>query len=535
MRARLDNLYRAVPHLHGVVSGVWTPDARTSVVVVAPDSIDLAATDVIVWGEPFTPAGPASDTDVAAALTDPQRARALSGVFALCGPNGSSVRLVSSSAFVATIRRCRDAFATRALAALAMADVSPRIDPAAAIDAVALGHTLGGGELFHDVSICDDACVIDVTAAGIAVSQYLPLADSMQRGSPLTAKRLAELAQSHIVPFSASPRSVLALTGGRDSVLAAGALAASDGSAATFTMGWRGTSDVDSARRLAHNFRWQHSVARSADAVGRPTKTKGPLPTTAPGGRLPWLSRLVPWTEGLHHPRDAFSGWLRWPNHGVTMITGHGGEIGRAFYYHHRHGSPRDVLIEQGPGGHLRGRAKEIFAARANDLLSVADSLGRPDATLDLFYALGRMRRWVGRGLPQPQIDNLAPLYLEPTMVAALLDTPEEKRRTGEVFDEALRALSVDRFLGSPPERRWTIRRRGFPDDWPLLDALIGDLDGGTLLVPEVLGGSWWEWVRSNARHQDWVRQIAWACVALEVANRWCLNHENWQEGQALK
>jgi hypothetical protein len=517
---RLESLYSSVPHLAARASCIFVEAAAAGVVVLADRPLVLAETDMLVWGEPLTGEGRASDSDLARVLDDPQRARQLRGVFVLARLDPVGIRLVSSAAFTATLRRSHDVVATRALAALVLAGKRPRVAKSSVADAVALRYVLGDGEVFEDVRMCDDACVFDVSKQGMTERSYFPLAERLQSGPPLEANRLVGLVRD-LQPRAMAPDAQLALTGGRDSVLVAAALAASGRRLPTFTMGWRGTPDVEQAAAVAAQLNWPHAVARSADAFGRPTRTRGDLPASAPAEPIDWLVGLVPWSEGLTHPREAFSGWLNWSARNVLMVTGHGGEIGRAFYDHHRTGSPQDVLLRQGPGGHLEGDAHDVFAERVRALLDVAETVHRPEHALDLFYALGRMRRWVGRGLPLPQIANLAPVYLEPTLVAALLDTPPDLRASGAVFDEALDQLGV-REIPLPIASRYRLRRSTLPNDLALQDLLLEKLGPDGFLAEQVLGSAWWLWATENARSQGWVRELVWAAIGIEAAHRWC-------------
>src|SRR4051812_32491162 len=160
--ARIAALYADVPGVPGAITTTVVEQARAAVLVMSPDDVTVNVGNTVVWGLPFGARGPATEEEISAAVDDPHRALALTGIFVLAALDAHRVRLVTSSSFAATLRRSGDSFATRALPALAAAGRRPQVDSDALVDVVSLQYPLGDSELFREVEVCPDASVVDV-------------------------------------------------------------------------------------------------------------------------------------------------------------------------------------------------------------------------------------------------------------------------------------------------------------------------------------------------------------------------------------
>lgn len=530
---RLARAYAAVPRLEAFRSyALALPAARAGVIVLSPQELSLRVGDVVVWGVPVSSSGSATDRELRRALADPRCAAELDGVFVLAQISADKIRLVTSPAFLFTLRRSGSAFATRAFAAVALSGRRPRVNSEAVSQAVAMQCVMGGGEVLADVEACEEATVVDVSAAGIDQRCYAPLAERLGPGPPTTPGRLREVVGEVAGRCALLPGAWLALTAGRDSALALSCLASTGRPLPTVTMGWRGLPDVEGARAAARHLGWTHEVAAVTDARGRSVRgRRGLHGLKVDGGLVDWLARSARWLEGLQHPRDALSGWLRWPRQNTVWVTGHGGETGRAFYWgNDPDADPLDTIVN-GPGGHLKGAGREALAEAVRGELALAAAIGRPSDALDLLY-VRRQRGWVDRGtLPLPQIRDILPVHLHSSVTQALISSPRALRQGGDLYDMALssehaelwritcratgRAAKLHRAPGMP-------HLIAYPDDEPLLQRVLAGLAPEGLLARDVLGEAWWSWATRAASHEPWVRGLLWNAVSVEALHRSC-------------
>lgn len=533
--ARLRARYTAVPGLQGwTTSCVWLPQLRAAVVVAGAAPPLLRPPFDLVWGCPIGAQGPATDAERDAALTRPESALGLDGIFVLLRAEEDRVRVVTSAAFAFTLRRCGSAFATRAAAALALADRPLEVDPEKAVEAVVWQAVLQDGEVLRGVAACEEATAVDVTRQGVTQRSYASLGERLASGPPPTVTGFREQVAQVGTRFSLTPGARLGLTGGRDSALVASCLAETGGALPTFTMGPGRYADVRAARAVADRLGWPHVSLPVADVRGH-TSPLWPARHTVPGGRLAdWLVRHAPWGEGLQHPRDALVGRLRWDGSPFAAVTGHSGEVGRAFYWDHvtdadLDADPVAVMTSRGTAAHLPPAARAHYADVLAVDVALARDIGRPQDALDIVYAR-RQRSWLDHGwLPEAPVEDVLPVFLAPSLVTALLDVPRAQRRGGAFFDAAidgwrpeLRAAAVDeaardvkmwRLLG--PLNPYRLR-----DDWPLLAHLLRELEPGGLLVRDLLGESWWDGAVAAAVAHPGARAPIWNAVAVEALHR---------------
>lgn len=532
---RLRRTYTGVPGLAGwTTTLLWLPGAGAAVIVAGAAPPELHAPLDLVWGCPTGASGPATAAEVAAALDRPASAVALDGVFVLLRAQPHRVRMVTSAAFAFTLRRSGPAWATRAAAALALAGRPLVVDRDAAVEAVVWQAVLQDGEVLRDVAACEEASTVDITRDGCVERSYAPLGDRLARGPAPTVAGFREEVGHLTERFAGTPGARLGLTGGRDSALVASCLAERGGALPTYTMGPERYDDVRAARAVAAALGWPHVNLPVADARGH-TSTLWPAARTAPGGRLAdWLVRHAPWGEGLQHPRDALVGRLQWDDETFTSVTGHSGEVGRAFYWERATDEALDtdpvtVMTSQGTAAHLPPAARRHFADVLAVDVALARQIGRPQEALDLVYAR-RQRCWIDHGgLPDFPVRDVLPVFLAPTLVARLLDVPRDQRRGGAFFDaaiagwrpelrragldEAARDVRAWRLLG--PLNPYRLR-----DDWPLLAHVLRELEPGGLLVRDVLGDAWWRGAVEAARGSPGARAPIWNAVAVEALHR---------------
>ena len=394
---------------------------------------------------------------------NPSRVGDLGGVFVLARLAADSIRLVSSTDFVFTLRRAGTAFATRAVAAMTLGGVRSTVDADAACEFLGLYSVIGTGELLTGVEACEEGTVVDVTTSGTRQHVAVPLRNGC---SPVHRRQPAAFRAvlgSWLTRARAVPEAALALTAGRDSGLVASCLAADGGQLLTVTHTVPGFPDNRGAAAVARTTAGR--TKRCGSPPGRPdVAAVDPSGGPRPGDDVvQYLTRQAVWCEGMQHPRDALVGHFTRPAGGIPTITGHGGETGRAYFWKNLPNGPDiDSFIDEGGGWHLPPRAKDRLRATVEGEAALAADLGWPGAGLDLLYPR-RQRSWLDHsGLADAPFTDLMPAFLTAEMTALMLDIPQEDRRTGSLFDAAL-ALDPPTLDASRCEPRG--RRHG-PRGW---------------------------------------------------------------------
>lgn len=523
---RLAAAYAGVPGLESwSVRSLPVPGASAGIVVMSPDP-QLDSMTELVWGCPIGASGAATDDEIRQVLAEPRRVRELNGVFVLVALSPATIRLVASHDFVFTLRRSRDAFATRAVAALALAGVAPRIEPSSVYEAVAWEGSVTTGELLADVAGCEEGTLVDIDSAGIRTVDVVPLGERMAAENPLNPNEFRALVGRETKRAAAVAGSMLALTEGRDSILAASCLAETGGTMPAYTLGYRGYPDSRGAHAAARALGWSHRTIEVYDARGRKvSRRRDPTTDAVDGDVVEWLVRHAAWGEGLQSVRDAIVGHPRWPRPPFVSVTGHGGETGRAFYRLAEDGQhPADAVAVTGAGANLppAGQAhfRDVIAAE----VELATAAGRGDVPLDLVYAR-RQRGWLEHtGLPANPASDVVPIYLGTTVYQALVNVPVETRLDGSFFDAALALDPIDLYgvATRAARRRRLGRRPRVPNDWPLLHGVMAAFDDDGWLTRDVLGDEWWSWATGLAPDEWWVRLLLWRAVGVEALHRWC-------------
>jgi hypothetical protein len=464
--------------------GLWALDDRP-----------LQTASRTVWGTTVLPNGGLDDVL--------EHGADLPGVWVIAGVRPGGLRLVSSPVVMHTLVRAEgraaEAFATRGLAAVVLAGREPRVAWERVAEWVFFDYVLGDEELLDGVEVLDEAALIDLDQGRASVRSWSPRSE---RWAPGPATRVEDV--HHVVAHDARrltglPGARLGLTAGRDSALVARMLPAD---APTFTIGWVGNPDSDAAAVRARELGLAHEIATVS-------------PARLDEG-FESLVRLAAWQEGIENPRTVAVGPLAWDARDVLWLTGHGGELARAFYWPDGPPPTIDAAVEllmrptdglsAASAGHLRERLM-------TQLEELAEIRSDPAAVLDLFYAAGRMHKWLGRILPYEQITAFAPTFLAPQVVRALLDLPREARQLGQVFGPPAPAVAVPAMTFRERLAR-KLRGRG---DWPLLRPLVDERPHPQAV--EALGESWWQSTLTIARHHDWAQQWTWNVLATEALN----------------
>ncbi|MGH2757958.1 MAG: hypothetical protein ACRDKJ_00170 [Actinomycetota bacterium] len=508
----------------------------TEVVVVADQSLpDLAAGDRVVWGAPVGAVGDATDDEIEGVLRNPGAARSLLGVWVIAAIELDRVRLVTSASLPHTLKRVEGpkgvAFATRGLAAHALAGRSPRISEHAVVEQVLFGYVLGSDEILEGTELLPEASVVDLDAAATTISSFWPIEERFAPTAPVGRPEFLELLTSTGLRFARTRGVWLGLTAGRDSTLLAAVLDRSGVEVPAFTMSGDivGAADLKGARATASALGWRH------DRVG---VHADPQPITPAD-----LKRWAAWHEGMQRFNDYTVSPAEWPELNVRWLSGHGGEIGRAFYWAK---SPERSIDD--PVGTLIGRRQELLPDRAAAMLhrrikgelSSIRKLGRPRTDdLDVFYARQRMRKWVMRLQPLAQFADAVPAFLDPQIVGALLAVPWEGRPSGRLFDATIRSLRRDlaRSRGKPRRnarkstrlfdgirRERSRRAQGVhagvqPLSVKYVSAmrLFRWLDReGASVVKECLGPRWWDAAIEQASRSGRLSPELWNALSIE-------------------
>ena len=515
----LGRLYR--PVLGGAsVVGTWDPAASCGLVAVGAE----IGSGGVCWGRPLAPEGVPSDEPVRRVLEDPVSGRDLWGFWMVAGWVDDGLRLVTTAEPVSTLRRVEGrgsvAWATRGLAAHALAGVRPQIDDRLIPELVLFDFVFGDRELLEATRLEDRAVVVDLGRGGSRTSSYWPLVDRFAPGPATSARELRDAVVEVAGRSLTAPDVVLGLTAGRDSTLFASCLAEVGGPVETYTMGDPSWPDVVGAGAVAGALGWPHRVLAPPD------------PSTTPP---PSLERAIGWSvwgEGMVLGRDLVGeGLADLDGDRHLLLTGLGGEAGRALYWQ----GADQPLVEQllvhrdlcqgAPRAFLRDRVEEA-------LDRCAGSGRRGQDLLDVFYVEERMRHWLLRSRPVAWVDGVVAAYLAPDVLRTLLDLPAEDRRTGRAFDEALalgplplRAIAQAALSPvSPPARTWRQRfrlpRSAGPTEAPAVVGLLDELDGGPARCTAALGPGVVEGLRHDAPRQAGAQYRLWTVLAVEALDR---------------
>lgn len=496
----------------------------SSLFVISDTPLTASVGDVFVWGVPVGDRGKASDAEVRSTLDRPDRNSALLGVWCLATVTAAGVRFVTSASMVHTLKRAEAAdvaaVATRGMAALALLGKPPLLATERIAEFVLFDFVSGNDELIEGTHLIDEAAMVEVRAGGVRTSSWWPTADRFERGAPTDAVALRSQVGQTAARLASADDAELGLTGGRDSALVLSCLAERAVLPPTFTLGAASSPDSRAAAVMAR-------------AVGAPHRqVVAPAHTGfSPERVLQWTA----WTEGLDPPFNLLFGSAELPGPSMCWMTGHGGEIGRAFYWQWPDRAPdRDppskVIVGPAANGMTSDARAALFERIDAAAQALRDETGRSGADLiDVFYARNRMRNWLARHAPYPQLKGFLPVYLEPTVVRALVDIPEEDRRTGRVFDAAIGMGELRRpvlagansLAGGITKVRRRLPRSMQPRDLRVMDEMLDDSESRGSLTREALGDTWWTKTRSEVRFRPAAKRMLWNALAVDYLARW--------------
>lgn len=416
--------------------------------------------------------------------------------------------------------------ATKGLAAVILAGTTPRARREVLADLVSFDYVLGADGGLQDVAALPEATAADVDVDGVRLRSWWPLAQRWAAGPTTSAQQVAVAIEDAVRGLGDVPGARLGLTAGRDSAVVGGALVRAGTPVPCFTLGMDG-AEVAGARETATRLGLDYETVPVTNAV--------------PSAQWSDIERVAPWIEGLDTPRPVAAGELMWPAAGVQWVTGHGGEVGRSFYWRHPDESLAEVISRLcARAGPLLPAAREGLRERLRDRLHEAGRLRSavPDR-LDVFYATERMHKWINRSWPFVQVSGMTVPMLEPPVVRLLADLPLAGRADGSSFAEivALLAPGTPSPLRPQPAprapRRGPLRRRAealrakvlrpavekaAPDqpvgagageptgDGPALLQLLAAEPAVAEACRDLMGETWWQMttarIATSARHQ---------------------------------
>lgn len=434
-------------------TGLWVLGARPADPSAPPHEVE-----VVCWGLPLTGTGAASDEQVRRVLRSPSAARELHGSFVVAGWVAGTLRLVTTPDLVATLRHASGpdghALATRGGLAVLASGGRLRVSLDRVPEFVYLDYVLGEDELLAGVSTVSEAATCAVSPTGVEVSSYWPREDRLAAGTNTGPADLRGDLTAALSGFAdRSLRPSVALTAGQDSRLVARTMAAAGIVATAYTMGC-GTLDSRGAEAEAGALGWHHRCLPAREGIEES-----------------WDRAVAAcaWTDGLEIARNTYSpGWRPPEVDPWDVITGSGGEIGRAFYWHDAPPGFEPVPWLMGrlyprPPERTRELLRRRLRGALDDLRPHARSAG---SRLDLLYAFGRMRKWLGHHRPVVPTRSRLSAFTGPLVVRTLLNLEEEDKRAGRTFSLLLgEDPTRTRATGSGVNRRlshgyWAVRRR---------------------------------------------------------------------------
>lgn len=381
---------------------------------VALPALDPGGGDIPRWWWGERP--PATQDEQTVLAADDAGLRVLDGTRALFAADESRLRVIEGASGARAVTTATQgeatAWSTHAACTSLLAFGGGELDEQAVLDTLEVLAPLGERTLLAGVRVLRAATVVDVdnTPSGPAPVErsYWPAcerwADPGERPESVLGRWLVSRFGDEHSPW-------LALTAGRDSNALLGVALRAGVRLPTFTWGEDDWGDVAGARHAAGLAELSH--------LGIPYE-----PLRDPVA-IAWARDLVRQSDGVA-PMGA---WARphLPPGATAVLTGSGGEIGRAYHYassvrERRWPLPRHLARMVAPEhAEVQGRVRA-------ELERVADETGRSGwDLLDVFYAEHRMGRW-GRARVGAADASFVGGFLSPPVSAALLSLPLEVR-----------------------------------------------------------------------------------------------------------
>ena len=375
------------------------------------------------------------------------------------------------------------------------------------LEFVVLDYVLGDDELLAGVQAVPPGTDLTLSSDGVTAAAYADSSEWLSVDGPTTdASDLLQSLRGILEPMrNRQMQPLVALTAGRDSRAVARALGELEVAATAFTIG--GGPDLTGARSVATGLGWEHAAL---------------VPNGSADVDWQRAVRACRWNDGLEKAWNNLGPGLESSladTHAWDVITGSGGEIGRGFYWANR-------SLDEGPIVAMTADVAPLFEAATVDhlrlrLSAALESLpcrpSDPRALLDLLYAYGRMRKWLGNGrLPVPA-RSVTAAYTHREVVSRLLRLTWPDKATGASFDQLVPPLP------QPPKSgllsrglrklRRVVRRRGSDD---LALQLAADRFGPDSLTAEILGPRFVDAAtRSDANRG--MRRMVWNALTVEA------------------
>lgn len=524
---RLRRLYQPVFGTGLRITTRQVPGAGALVTVVEESGGRARLGDVVVWGDPIGQRGPASDTEIAAALRDRRRLRDLLGSFVVLALGPDRITIHSGADLVHTLVRCDgpsgQAWSTHGLAAAVATGRRLYVVPERIPEFVVHDFVYCDEHLLDGITALPEATTVAVTGTRVTTRPWWPETDRL-RSAETDTDDVATVLDETLSRILADRPVCLGLTAGRDSNLLAGTAARLGLTLPTFTMGGRDTPDGAGAAAVAERLDWRHDVVT-------------PQPGPPSVDRLLRRTRL---SEGLDTAWNFYGPDLSWPpDLPPVRISGVGGEMGRAFYWADLPDRLRRdpvTAMWQWPAGGFSPDGAATFRVRceryAEQLL--ADGW-RDTGVFDAWHARGRVRRWVASTPPPPRT-SVCTVYTNAAVASALLGLPPEdrerhhsfdalSRRTGDLHLVAQRAVDglprAGRWATSRWGRRWSrLRGEDAGRDW--VPRCLAELGGGPPLAARVIGVEWWNRQSTEVLRRRASPHPLWNALAVEALHHLC-------------
>jgi Asparagine synthase len=365
------------------------------------------------WGEPPPPSLSSERSVVNARDAELRHLDGGQAVFAVSGERARIVQGAGAPMVVATARRAGvTAWATHAVCASLLASGGAEIDVASVRDLLVLNAPTGERTLLEGVKLLRAATAVDIDVREGTVTRTWSFWPVAERWAAPDASPEELLLASVAGRVEHAPEPWIALTGGRDSSALVSTAVRGGLRLPTFTWGGTGWPDVDAARRSAAVLGLHHEAY--------------PYVELPDGDAVTYCMTLARDTDGI----APTGSWARQevPHAMTSMITGAGGEVGRAYFYTataktRRHPRPRHLAAD------LCGNGPVDVRSRVRDVVErAAEETGiRGWELLDVFYVDHRMGRWA-RGRLAPMSASVFAPYVTPPVAASLVALPRELR-----------------------------------------------------------------------------------------------------------
>jgi hypothetical protein len=409
------------------------------------------------WGGPF----PRELSTAPAAVIHASDAglRAIRGVGGLIAAAGGRATLVTSpvgpTALYIADANGVTAWSTHAAAAAWLCHGRVELDAGTLAELLVTECVGGEGTHLAGVHAVGPAQRFDIAPGRWERRDYWPLRERCQPGLGEREARAAAgaaLLEGLDARLSSTLAPACALTAGRDSRVVAVAMRELGREFEAITWGEAGWPDVAGARTVA-------------GAVGAP-HSRCPLRWNSDGDARTAIETAARWSDGLEP--TAGLGAPELPAHPDAIVTGRGGESGRAFLYrlgarNHRRPSRAqlvDTLVEHWPDRlrHAAPEARARVRETAGRWIDAAAGSGHEGwRLLDVVYAEQRLRRWDRTRLIR-QRSLYVPAFSDLAVQRALIALPLEDRLT-DGFHRAFLAEHAPELVPPPPPGQ----RRGVP------------------------------------------------------------------------